>query len=127
MSDKIIDFQEPLQIEIRDNGDIILLRSFAYKLNNSSFETADEVIVVPCKFVSRKFRFLKSGVGLKISILHEYLCSLYDKYNKNYNITRQEADKILLESMLNNGYSKISAYSFYLFCRIKTFFKYIWE
>lgn len=126
MGDKIFDIYAPLQIEVLENGDIRLLRSFAYKLNESDFEGASEVIVVPENFVSKAlnfygFRLLKTAIGLKLSILHEYLCYLYHTYHKEYNITRKEADSILLEAMLNVGYSKIKAYSLYLFCCIITY------
>ncbi|WP_363322669.1 DUF1353 domain-containing protein [uncultured Helicobacter sp.] len=83
--------------------------------------------MIPAGFISDGFTnfgfhsFIpKYGKGLKCAILHDYLCEEFHKGK----ITRLQADRIFLESMLETkAFSKMKCYILYfavrLFAKIK--------
>lgn len=114
----LIHIDEPLQVEIIDDKTLKLLRNFAYTLPNSSVDGVKEVIVVPTGFISNGQNFLGSRIKcdtytFKLSIMHEYLCSLD---NERTNFSRQEADEIIYEAV-KNRYSFFTRFSVLIFLK----------
>lgn len=115
--EQLTNFKEPLRVELDNDSDTLtLLDNFVYVIHDYKEQGYQEIIVVPKGFVSTAsnlngFRLGRFGTLLKISIMHEYLYYLADKYNIKANYSKAEADELMLQALKNNKCNIIKAYA----------------
>ena len=117
-------FTEPIICQIANDGKSYTLKQgfFYYRKGDLS-----KKIIVPEYFKSDGFTnfgfhsFIpKYGRGLKCAILHDFLCEQFHKGQ----ISRKDADKIFLESMIETkAFCKAKCYILYFAVRIFAFVK----
>lgn len=115
--EQLTHFKEPLRVELDNKSNALtLLDNFVYVIHDYKEQGYQEIIVVPKGFVSTAsnlngFRLGRFGNLLKISIMHEYLYYLADRYNSKANYSKAEADELMLQALKNNRCNIVKAYS----------------